>query len=224
MSGEGGVSEDGRSAQMTKKNFAVLFLGKAKDRHTDQAAAFCERNFTMVRVILGDWGDPFPAGVLETGWDCIVSYLSRWIVPVTLLDRVTHAINFHPGPPEYPGYGCNNFAIYEGAREYGVTCHHMAAQVDTGPIIAIARFPVLPSDTGGTLLLRTYDYQLVLFYDVVGRIIRGEALPTAPDPWTRKPFTRKQFEELLRVTPDMSKDEAARRKKATDVSALRRAG
>ncbi len=209
---------------MSKKAGALLFLGKARDWHTDRAAAFCERNFTVVRVAVGDWGDPFPAGVLDSRWDCIVSYLSRWIVPAALLDRAVHAINFHPGPPEYPGYGCNNFAVYEGAREFGATCHHMAAQVDTGPIIAVARFPVLPTDTGGTLLLRTYDYQLVLFYDVVGRIIRGEALPAARDKWTREPFTRRQFEELGRITPEMNQDEAARRKKATDVSVLRRAG
>jgi methionyl-tRNA formyltransferase len=209
---------------MSKQECAVLFLGKVKDWHTGRAAVFCERNFTTVRVILGDWGDPFPAGVLESRWDCIVSYLSRWIVPAELLGRATHAINFHPGPPEYPGYGCNNFAIYDGAREYGATCHHMAPEVDTGPIVAVARFPVLPTDTGGTLLLRTYDYQLVLFYDVVGRIIHGERLPAARDKWTRKPFTKRQFENLGRITPEMSQDEAARRKRATDVSVLRRAG
>lgn len=209
---------------MSKKECAVLFLGKARDTHAARAAAFCERNFTAVRVILGDWGDPFPEGVRESRWDCIVSYLSRWIMPAPMLERATYAVNFHPGPPEYPGYGCNNFAIFEGAAEYGVTCHHMAPTVDTGPIIGVRRFPVLPTDTGGTLLLRAYDYQLALFYDIMGCIIRSHALPSARDEWTRKPFTRRQFEELGRITPDMGPDESARRKRATDVSVLRRGG
>lgn len=209
---------------MQQTERAVLFMGKANDSHTDRAAEFCRRNFSRVRVVLGDWGDAFPAEARAARWDCIISYLSRWIVPDAMLAGAQHAINFHPGPPEYPGYGCNNFAIYEGATQFGVTCHHMAARIDTGPVIATTRFPVLPNDTGGTLLLRTYDYQLVLFYEVVGRIIRGEALPAAPDRWARAPFTRKQFDELGRITPEMSEDEVARRKRATDVTALRRPG
>ncbi len=209
---------------MSKNETSVLFLGKARDWHVDRAVEFCRRNFAEVRVFLGDWGDPIPAAIQDTHWDCIISYLSRWIVPAAVLHKAAHAINFHPGSPEYPGYGCNNFAIYEGAAEFGATCHHMAAQIDVGPIVAVSRFPVLPTDTGGTLLLRTYDRQLVLFYDVIERIIRGEALPVARDRWTRKPFTRGQFEALGRITPEMSDEEAMRRRKAVDVSALQQAG
>ncbi len=209
---------------MKQNGTSVLFLGKARDWHVDRAVEFCRRNFGTVQVFLGDWGDPFPEGINDTRWDCIISYLSRWVVPATLLDKATHAVNFHPGPPEYPGYGCNNFAIYEGASLYGATCHHMIPQIDAGPIIAVARFPVLPTDTGGTVLLRAYDHQLILFYDVVGRIIRGEDLPLAQERWARQPFTRRQFEALGQITPDMSEAEAARRRKATDVSALRRSG
>ncbi len=207
---------------MTKSPISVLFLGKANDWHVDRAVEYCGRNFATVQTFLGNWGDPAPAALTDGRPDCIISYLSRWIVPPPLLGRVKHAINFHPGPPEYPGYGCNNFAIYEGADQFGTTCHHMAPLIDTGPIISVARFPVLPGDTGGTLLLRTYDYQLVLFYDVVGRLIRGEGLPVAPERWGRKPSTRKQFEALGRITPEMSAEEAARRRRAMDVSALRR--
>src|SRR5262249_3704768 len=156
--------------------------------------------------------------------DLIVSYLARWIVPGPLLARAAIAINFHPGSPEYPGYGCNNFAIYEGAAQYGVTCHHMAPRVDTGAIVTVKRFPVLPEDDAGTLLARAYDYQLVRFYEIAARIVRGEELPRAAETWTRKPFTREQFGELGRITPDMSQDEIARRTRATNVSALRSAG
>lgn len=205
---------------MNKRDCTVLFLGKEGDGHVERAVEFCRRNFTTVRVYLGDWGDPLPSGIGSSDWDCIISYLSRWIVPAELLRRAKCAINFHPGPPEYPGYGCNNFAIYEGAKEFGVTCHYMEPRVDTGPIIGVARFPVLAGDTGGTLLLRAYDYQLVLFYDVVGRIVLGEGLPASGETWTRKPFTRRQFRELGRITDDMSKEEIERRRRATDVSAL----
>lgn len=205
---------------MRKSAGAVLFLGKARDWHTARAADFCRRNFESVSVFLGEWGDPFPP-VANGEWTLIISYLSRWILPGEMLRAARYAINFHPGPPEYPGYGCNNFAIYEGAARFGVTCHHMAPAVDTGPIIQVERFQVLPTDTGGTLLLRTYDFQLTLFYRIAGCVIRGEPLPVSNESWARRPFTRKEFHALSQITPDMSDAEVERRRRAADVSALR---
>lgn len=209
---------------MESRKRSVLFLGKEKDGHTGRAVDFCRRNFTNVGVYLGKWGDPFPADIGLSKWDCIISYLSRWIVPADLLKQAKFAINFHPGPPAYPGYGCNNFAIYEEAKDYGVCCHHMAPRVDTGAIIATTRFPVFASDDAGTLLARAYDYQLVLFYEVVARIIRGGELPVSTEKWTRAPFTRRQFDGLGRITADMTQDEIARRTRATNVGALKPAG
>ena len=209
---------------MTKREWSVLFLGKEKDGHVERAVEFCRLHFTSVGVYLGKWEDPFPADAASSKWDCVISYLSRWIVSDEFLKLARIAINFHPGPPEYPGYGCNNFAIYEGAQEYGVTCHHMAPSVDTGAIIEVVRFPVLATDNAGTLLTRAYDFQLALFYKVVDRIIRGEDLPVSREAWTRKPFTRKQFRELGRMTPDMTEQEIARRKRSLDVSALKISG
>jgi methionyl-tRNA formyltransferase len=200
---------------------SVLFLGKEKDAHTARAVEFCRLNFATVGVYLGNWDNPWPRDAGAAQWDFVISYLSRWIVPADMLERAKLAINFHPGPPEYPGYGCNNFAIYEGAKDYGVCCHHMAPCVDTGAIIATTRFSVLPNDDGGTLLARAYDYQLVLFYEVVARIVRGEELPVSSEKWTRKPFTRRQFDELGRITADMTQDEVARRTRATNVGALK---
>jgi methionyl-tRNA formyltransferase len=205
---------------MSARVRSVLFLGKANDAHTGRAAGFCRLNFAEVSAHVGKWGEPLPGPARAWTGECIISYLSRWVIPADLLERAEIAINFHPGPPEYPGYGCNNFAIYEGAREYGVTCHHMAARVDTGAIVAVKRFPVFASDNAGTLLARAYDFQLALFYDILGRMIRGEPLPVSSERWTREPFTRKQFEELERMTPDMTREEIARRKRATDVGAL----
>lgn len=202
---------------MRKRERSILFLGKAADAHTDCAAAFCRRHFNDVTVELGDWDDPLPQSVQAWRGDHIISYLSRWVVPEDLLGRAKLAINFHAGPPEYPGYGCNAFAIYEDAKEYGVTCHHMAPRVDTGAIIAVTRFPILAADDGGTLLSRAYDYQLTLFYDIVGRLVQGQEMPAAEAKWTRRAFTRKQFSELRRLVPDMDPHEMARRVRATTI-------
>lgn len=200
---------------MTKKKLSVLFLGKKNDEHCKKALRFCQLNFTDVTAYLGKWGDPLPEDIGRWKGEYIISYLSRWIVPDYLLKKAKNAaINFHPGSPDYPGIGCNNFALYEEAKQYGVTCHHMVPNVDTGAIIAVKRFSVFPTDDVESLLQRTYDYQLTLFYEVISLIIEKKGLPVLQEKWTRKPFTRKQFDELGRITPDMTKGEISKRIRA----------
>jgi hypothetical protein len=40
------------------------------------------------------------------------------------------AVNFHPGPPNYRGTGCVNFALYDGADAYGCTSHLLAPEIE----------------------------------------------------------------------------------------------
>lgn len=200
---------------LNKKTFSLLFLGKAEDLDCARALEFCQGAFAPLTHCMGRWGDPLPPAVQAWEGDYIISYLSRWVVPDALLKRARKAaINFHPASPEYPGIGCNNFALYEDAKEYGVTCHHMAPKVDTGRIIAVRRFPVYPQDDVDALLKRTYENQIALFFEIAGQMAEGKGLPVSAETWTRPPFTRKQFNELFRITPEMSKDEIARRVRA----------
>lgn len=201
---------------MSKRQCSILFLGKEDDEHVVQALRLCQLHFTAVTAHLGKWGDPLPEDVQTWEGDYILSYLSRWVVPSGLLRNArTAAINFHPASPDYPGIGCNNFALYADAKEYGVTCHHMKAEVDTGDIIAVRRFPVLANDTVATLLFRTYAHQFALFCEVVNFLIEGKQFPLSEAQWTRKPFTRREFNSLRRITPDMPVQEIRRRVRAT---------
>jgi methionyl-tRNA formyltransferase len=200
---------------MLKASYSILFLGKDEDPYCAKALEFCQSKFEDVTACLGVWGDPLPKKAAEWRGDTIISYLSRWVVPVFLLKRAEKAaINFHPASPDYPGIGCNNFALYENAVEYGVTCHHMEAKVDTGAIVAVKRFPVHPTDDVESLLTRTYEHQLELFFEVVGGMASGQPLPASDERWTRKPFTRVEFNELFVITPDMSEEEITRRIRA----------
>ena len=200
---------------MAGNNFSLLFLGKADDPYCARALEFCRQNFTHVTYCLGKWGDPLPDEIRHWEGDYLISFLSRWVIPEELLKRAKKAaINFHPASPEYPGIGCNNFALYENAVEYGVTCHHMATKVDTGRIISVRRFPVHPADDVAALLKRTYENQIALFLEIAQLMAEGKDLPLSHETWTRPPFTRKQFNELFKITPDMSKEEIGRRVRA----------
>lgn len=194
---------------------SILFIGKKGDPHCKRAVEFVGLHFPDHQIYLGKRGDGFPG---EAEWwrgDYIVSYLSPWIIPGHLLSRARiAAINFHPGPPEYPGIGCTNFAIYDEAATFGVTCHHMEPKVDTGKLITVKRFPLYRSDTVFSLTQRCYGHILALFYDVMDLVLEGKELVPLDDTWTRRPYTRRELNELCRCNVWMSSKELRRRVKA----------
>lgn len=195
---------------------SILFLGKINDPHTKEASLYLKNFFTSVEVYLGDWGDPFPNKIHKWEGDYIISYLSRWVLPKSIINSSSEAaINFHPASPEYPGIGCNNFALYENSKTYGATCHHMTESVDSGDIVAVSRFNVEPSDNVSSLLEKTYDHQFKLFKIIIKNILDGTQLPSSKEKWTRKPFTRSDFNDLCVITPEMSEEEIAKRIRAT---------
>lgn len=168
----------------------------------------------QISVFTGSVGDSLPDNV-EHGCDTLVSFLSPWIVPARILDHCGTAINFHPGSVEYPGTGCYNFAIYEGASEFGATCHHMLPKVDTGLVVLERRFPTFANDTVEVLKLRTMTTMLAMFDEIICRIARGEPLPVARTHWTRKAFTKREMEGLKALSDEMPESEIARRVRAT---------
>ena len=198
------------------KDVSVLFIGKKNDPYCQQAKEFVEQNFANAEIILGKRGESFPEDARWWKGEYLFSYLSPWIISQHLLSRASiAAINFHPGPPEYPGIGCTNFAIYHQEKQFGVTCHHMAAKVDTGAMITVQRFPFFAADTVYSLTQRCYTYILMLFYDIVSMIIEGQPLPQSNETWQRTPYKRVELDELCRVTPEMPEEEIRRRIRAT---------
>lgn len=195
---------------------SILFICKADDYFSVQAAAFITDHFPKATIVYSARQQPFPDNLLGWEGDLIISYLSQWIIPAKLLKQARlAALNFHPGPPAYPGIGCTNFAIYQQADEFGVTCHHMEPAVDTGAIVAVQTFPVFETDSVYSITQRCYSHILSVFYDVFYKIMNGEEIPVSNQKWLRKPYLRKELNELCRLTPDMDIKEIERRIKAT---------
>lgn len=193
------------------------FLILSKTTESCRAAQrFLQARSAEVTLAEGERGSPLPAVAQAWEGDYLISFVSSWIVPESLLARArVAALNFHPAPPEYPGIGCYNFALYENAATYGVTCHHMVRRVDSGKIVKVLRFPVEGHDTVATLKERSMTALFELYCDVLSGILEGEPLPASAEEWTRRPFTRKELDALCRVTPDMPAEEIRRRARAT---------
>lgn len=198
------------------KDFRILFLRKRDNQYAQRAEDFVRKNFQQSLVFTGGRKDKLPDEVLNWKGDLVISFISSWIYPKRLLSNASiAAINFHPGSPEYPGTGCTNFAIYNGEKEYGVTCHHMNAGVDSGKIIAVRRFPIAEHDTVYKVTQHCYKLIEELFYEVMNMILQGQPLPESAETWKRKPYTRKQLDELCHIRPEMSEEEINKRIKAT---------
>lgn len=193
----------------------VLFLGKRDDHGTNQAKAWFEKQEWECCYFLGRRPEPIPERALAWQGDLLVSYLSPWVVPASLLARAsTAAINFHPGSPHYPGIGCTNFALYEEATEFGVTCHHMLPAVDTGRLIDHATFPVAVDETVWSLTQKTYTELENLFVRVMAGLRKNGKFSESADTWTRRPFRRHELETLCRIRLGMPLQEIIRRIRA----------
>jgi methionyl-tRNA formyltransferase len=78
----------------------------------------------------------------------LIAFAASAIVPGPILAKLRYgAYNFHPGPPEYPGWRPGLFALEDGSTEFGVTVHAMAEEVDAGPIVQVDRFEITPGDS-----------------------------------------------------------------------------
>ena len=61
-------------------------------------------------------------------------------------------INIHPSLlPKYPGLNTHARALEAGDHEHGCSLHFVTDELDGGPLIAQARFPVAANDTAETL-------------------------------------------------------------------------
>ena len=158
-----------------------------------------------------------PLKAFNKKYDIVISYLSSRIIPKKILNQTKFInINFHPGPPEYPGIGCFNFALYNNEKKYGVTCHIMEPKVDIGNIIKVRRFNISLKDNVDTLSSKSYVELFKLFQESIKYLFNHNfELPKPNFKWKKKPFKRIQLNELSTLKISMSKKEIFKRIRCT---------
>lgn len=152
---------------------SVLFFGRSGCSYSELLRDRLESlGFSVQDVWSNRVGEELPCEVQEWRGDYILCFRSRYILPPWLIARAEiAAVNFHPGPPEYRGSGCINWALYDEVPNYGVTAHFMNEQIDAGRIIEVVRFRVDRGDSVSTLLRRTHEHCL----DLAERLVQGIA-------------------------------------------------
>jgi methionyl-tRNA formyltransferase len=143
----------------------------------------------------------------------LIAFATPLIVPVHVLDELGFgAYNFHPGPPDYPGWAPAHFALYDGATSFGATVHVMTERVDSGPIVDVAAFPV-PANIGVTGLEGLAYAHLARMYWKLARRLATEAapLPVKPLNWGGRKNSRRAYQAICDIPLDISKEELERR-------------
>jgi methionyl-tRNA formyltransferase len=145
----------------------------------------------------------------------LISFVTPVIVSGDILDRLGYgAFNFHPGPPEYPGWAPAHFALYSRETEFGATAHVMVERVDAGPIVGVARFPIPPGISVLSLEGLAYAHLAQLFWSMAERLSTDPAPPPAlPVQWGSKKYSRRAYRAICDIPLDIPKDELDRRLK-----------
>lgn len=122
------------------------------------------------------WGDELAEQLRVWKPDLIVlSGLMRLLPPALVAEYAPRIINTHPAYlPEFPGAHGVRDALAAGVAQTGASVIVVDDGVDTGPVIAQERVPVLPGDDEHTLHDRIKPVERRLLIDVVRRIATGE--------------------------------------------------
>jgi methionyl-tRNA formyltransferase len=143
----------------------------------------------------------------------LIAFASPTIVPGAVLDRLGYGgYNFHPGPPRYPGWAPAHFALYDQATEFGVTAHVMIEEVDAGPIVGVALFPVPAGMEVAGLQELAYSHLAKMFCRLAPVLATLSApLPHAQVPWSGTKNSRRGYRALCEIPLTIREDELHRR-------------
>jgi len=158
------------------------------------------------------------AGLLDLAPDLLerarlIAFTTSVVVPGAILSRLRFgAYNFHPGPPEYPGWAPAHFALYEQAATFGVTAHEMAEKVDEGAIVAVERFAIERGATVAALERAAYVRLARLFWTLARPLATSAAaLPVLQVRWNGLKNTRCRYAAICDIPLDISKEDLDRR-------------
>jgi methionyl-tRNA formyltransferase len=168
---------------------------------------------TVVPVLTPDDLAAIEANVLRRAR--LIAFTTDVIVPPQVLDQLGYgAYNFHPGPPQYPGWAPAHFALYDQVSAFGATLHVMVGRVDAGPIVGVARFAV-PADIGVVGLEQMAYVTLVGLFRKFAKVLASSAEPPALSriPWGGRRNSRRAYAAICDIPLNIRKDELEHRLK-----------
>ena len=127
------------------------------------------------------WGDQLLDQLRQWEADLVILSGFMRLLPPRVVEALSPALlNTHPAYlPEFPGAHAVRDALAAGVTETGASVIVVDNGVDTGPVVAQRRVPVLPGDTEARLHDRIKVVERQLLVDVVLDLANGRVDPAA---------------------------------------------
>lgn len=115
------------------------------------------------------WGQELLSQIRQWEPDLVILSGFMRLLPASVVDALSpNLINTHPAHlPEFPGAHGVRDALAAGVTETGASVIVVDSGVDSGPVIAQRRVPVLPDDTEATLHERIKPIERELLQQVI---------------------------------------------------------
>lgn len=196
----------------------ILFLARKDDMLSDLALEYLQQTGASVFDVRTSQRGEKPE-IPSKNFDLIITFRSYVILTgEQIRDIQGNAVNFHPGPPNHPGTGGLNYALFEDEREFGVTLHLINEEIDDGEIIEVRRFPIYQVDDVPSLLRRTHSHLLHMFIDfcesMVGLDWSLERLQHVNEEWSGERRTSALLNQYQFVDAGITKEDLKARFRA----------
>ena len=196
---------------MIKKK--ILFFARYGDIRSKKILTLLKKKFNYVKVCWSEFkGQKIPSNIYTDSYDFIISYRSYFILKDRLLNKAKLAINFHPGPPDFRGIGCLNFALLNNSSKYGATCHLINNRIDSGKIIKSVFFKIKKNSSLKSVLYKTHAEMFKLAKDVISNIndkkyIKKCIKKSKKYKWSKKYYKQSNLDEIYKLNLDYSKNQ-----------------
>lgn len=149
-------------------------------------------------------------------YDYLISFLNTLYIDKNVRRKIKiKSFNFHPGPPEYPGFGCYNFALLDKVNSYGSTIHIINDKFDNGEIMDVKRFNISYKKYDlEKLIKKTHENILLQAKLFIINIYKKKPITKRKFKWTKKAYTKKEFEIARQIKLNDSKAKILKKIKA----------
>lgn len=198
------------------KRLQAVYLGWAGSPISGEVEELVREKYEVVYAHSCTFGERLDQNqIAPDGADYLFSFGPQ-IVRRGLLDRIRRAaVNFHTGPPRWPGRGSISFALLNGDTDFGVTAHLMTEEIDRGAILQVLRFPIGSDDDVASIDARSKAAIPELAAMVLDSLSlnQGKPMPSG-ERWERRALTQAELRSRMRIDELDDDDTVARKIRA----------
>ncbi len=202
----------------------VLFMGRSGCFYSKKIRKLLEKSSKKFYYFESNKiGEKIYKKYLKLNYDYIFCFRNFYILKNNILKKVNKAaINFHPGPPEYRGTGCVNYALYENSKFYGSTAHLINDKVDNGKIIDVKKFNINKKNSISQVLKKTYETMFDLAISTIKNIkknpdfVENQILKNKDIKWSNNIKKLKDLNNFYHINKNIKKNDFLNKIRATN--------